>query len=304
MSSPTSKETPAAGGVTKSHPASIIVSKAKRNSQFAPLTLPTLDFSLTKGTNIPSPPATPSPIEEEDENGRQTPTFGGGPLSSHPTTPVGIMPGSFPPGTPTSTELKANRVLGRDPNNDKPIPFDLHGHGKTNGFNEPGTVTTSVSGRRNSTSSKSRGMKRLFSFRSFYNNSNASSADCFSGNGPTYDPTKLGRTSTAESIQQPFRPSSSLASNRPESPFTTTSNATGNVSPGLRKKRSSAWFSSTGRRKSGLFMIGRVDETMGNDEQRLGTGVSEKENREPPPTIPEVKADTEIGGEELFKNIN
>lgn len=50
-------------------------------------------------------------------------------------------------------------------------------------------------------------------------------------------------------------------------------------------------------------MIGRVDETMGGDD-RLDTGVSEKENRAPPPTIPEVKADTSIGGEELFKDIN
>ena len=58
-------------------------------------------------------------------------------------------------------------------------------------------------------------------------------------------------------------------------------------------------------------MIGRVDEngmTRNNrSDSAFGTlgadNESVKENREPPPTIPEVNADTEIGGEELFKDI-
>lgn len=92
--------------------------------------------------------------------------------------------------------------------------------------------------------------------------------------------------------------------------MTTTSKTTGSTSPGLKKKRSSgAWFSSAtgGRRKSGFFMVGRVDENgmMSNgrvDSMDHDTD-SMKENREPPPTIPEVQMDTDIGGEELFRNI-
>lgn len=74
-------------------------------------------------------------------------------------------------------------------------------------------------------------------------------------------------------------------------------------SPGLRKKRSSAFFSgSSSRRKSGLFIFGtRVDENGMIPEDSAME--SEKENMEPPPTIDEVVVDTNIGGEELFSDI-
>ncbi|KAF2097163.1 hypothetical protein NA57DRAFT_57763 [Rhizodiscina lignyota] len=289
--------------------------KPPKSNSFSPLELPSLDFSLTAGTDIPSPPATPPDNEADLNELGRSPTPGGGPLSSHPTTPV--MPGAFP-STPTSTELKANRVLGIDSNGRNRTPSG----GQSKGANFP-TIHTTIHGgnappnRRESTSKKSSGMKRLFSFRSLYSNSNSSStstsasADCFSG-GAAMGPS-LGRLNSMDSFSQPYRPASSVTSPslRPDSPFTTaSSNATGSKSPNLRKKRSSAWFGSSNRRKSALFMIGRVDENgmVGNSRPGTGEGTlaeteSQKENREPPPTIPEVKMDTELGGEDLFKSI-
>lgn len=65
------------------------------------LDLTPVDVSLTAGTNIPppefSPLSTTSPEPNSSHKKPRPPTAGGGPLSSHPTTPEDMMPGAFPP---------------------------------------------------------------------------------------------------------------------------------------------------------------------------------------------------------------
>lgn len=303
-------------------------------ANFKPLDLPSLDFSLTAGTNIPSPPATPTLQEESDEipDGHRlvrSPTPGGGPLSSHPTTPVVIgMPGAFPT-TPPATDLKANRVLGRNPNDgDKQahLPFPREASAAALPSAPPAMAGSTAPSRRSSIigiGGKGGSMRRLFSLRSLYSNSNASSTDCFSGgaNSSSHNlqhlsygghdapqPSRLARMSSSDSFAQPYRPASSMANGRPQSRMTDVSVGGDGKSPSLRSKsrRSSTFFGSgsigSARRKSGLFLFGgaRVDANGTIPED--GTE-AEKENREPPPTIQEVHVDTSIGGEELFRNI-
>jgi hypothetical protein len=87
---------------------------------------------------------------------------------------------------------------------------------------------------------------------------------------------------------------------RPTSPLSAidTASVNGDASPNnntLKHKRSNGWFNTaSGRRKSGMVVIGRLDERITPDK-----------NAPPPPSIPELNTfGTEaIGGEELFKNI-
>jgi hypothetical protein len=63
-------------------------------AKYTPLTLSPINFSLTDGTSIPAPPASP-PLTP------RLPTPNKGPLSSHPTAAT-TMPGAYPP-TPSAT---------------------------------------------------------------------------------------------------------------------------------------------------------------------------------------------------------
>ena len=65
-------------------------------AKYTPLTLSPINFSLTDGTSIPAPPASP-PLTP------RLPTPNKGPLSSHPTpSAAATMPGAYPP-TPSAT---------------------------------------------------------------------------------------------------------------------------------------------------------------------------------------------------------
>ncbi|XTI84594.1 hypothetical protein V2W45_1231620 [Cenococcum geophilum] len=64
-------------------------------AKYTPLTLSPINFSLTDGTSIPAPPASP-PLTP------RLPTPNKGPLSSHPTAAAATMPGAYPP-TPSAT---------------------------------------------------------------------------------------------------------------------------------------------------------------------------------------------------------
>lgn len=66
-------------------------------AKYTPLTLSPINFSLTDGTSIPAPPASPPSTP-------RLPTPSKGPLSSHPTpsAAAATMPGAYPP-TPSGT---------------------------------------------------------------------------------------------------------------------------------------------------------------------------------------------------------
>lgn len=68
-------------------------------AKYTPLTLSPINFSLTDGTSIPAPPASPPATP-------RLPTPSKGPLSSHPTpsaaAAAATMPGAYPP-TPSAT---------------------------------------------------------------------------------------------------------------------------------------------------------------------------------------------------------
>lgn len=86
---------------------------------------------------------------------------------------------------------------------------------------------------------------------------------------------------------------------RPGSPYTTDTALSAETS---HSRKNSGWFGSvSGRRKSQMYVVGRLDERLANSispEQNKATGP-------PPPAIPEFSLgkQLEMGGDDLFKNI-
>jgi hypothetical protein len=116
-------------------------------------------------------------------------------------------------------------------------------------------------------------------------------------------------------VRSPDTAKLSYDNSRPTSPLSATdaaqsveSDAAATTPITLKHKRSAGWFNSaTGRRKSNLFVIGRLDERIAQD-----TETSDQRKRKagpPPPAIPELESfgvgldGGEIGGAELFKDI-
>jgi hypothetical protein len=117
-------------------------------------------------------------------------------------------------------------------------------------------------------------------------------------------PKKLHKQST-HPITSPA-PKLSYDNSRPGSPLSTVEPAPSSEGDDsqntLKHKRSTGWFNSaSGRRKSNMYVVGRLDERI--------AGASEKKSGPPPPAIPELDSFAvgmdggEIGGEELFKDI-
>lgn len=73
-------------------------------------------------------------------------------------------------------------------------------------------------------------------------------------------------------------------------------------SPRLTRKKSASWF---GRRKSGMFMIGKVDEIVDISEpQQQYEPPSEQRPGPPAPTLPKPKAlGMKLDGDDMFRNI-
>ena len=130
-------------------------------------------------------------------------------------------------------------------------------------------------------------------------------------NGFVRSPSALG------SYGPQLKPSDDLTfSSRPGSPYTTATGETPTSPHSLTRKRSSGWFNSN-KRRSAMFLVGRVDEGSLLDDPASVTAALEQQkpvtNGPPPPTLPEfrqfrslngeLEAVHEMSAEDLFRNI-
>jgi hypothetical protein len=121
-------------------------------------------------------------------------------------------------------------------------------------------------------------------------------------------------------VTSPSAKKMSYDNSRPTSPLSdvdaavsseTEPTAAGDTPITLKHKRSAGWFNSTsGRRKSNLFVIGRLDERIAQDNDTAEkTAERKRKAGPPPPAIPELESFAvgmdggELGGAELFKDI-
>ncbi|KAF1987101.1 hypothetical protein K402DRAFT_404003 [Aulographum hederae CBS 113979] len=260
-----------------------------------------VEFSLTAGTDIPAPIETPPPLNTSDEIVRP-PTPGGGPLSSHPTTPV--PPGAFPESrTPSPANGKS-----RSQNNSLGV-----GNGNGNGIGNG-------SGNRNTDSltpiaspipvKRSSAIKRFLSFKSFIG---SSSSGASMKSSTSRRPSTATLTGSAAIPPSPTR----LGTSHTNGSFTS-------VGGTNLKRKSSGWFgSASSRRKSGFFVIGRVDEgqmldTTAQEGRENENQEGEVEKGPPAPTLPELgqlgafreegllsegSEGAGLGAEDMFKDI-
>lgn len=222
------------------------------------------NVSLTDGTDIPPPPRTPS---------KEPPTPGGGPLTSHPTTPEKI-PGAYPSSsssnkdsehdTPEKSQIDMDPTILRSATNDSSPP-------------PPPPQQQQIL-------RKPSGVRRLFSMSNLRTS--------FSGSRTSL---ALPRASTD------YRPSTSV-NDRPFTPSMSSTNSGSPVQPkqpyqsSLQRKRSGGgWF----KRKSSLLwmnndgVLDAVDEDREVDDAR---GAKRFKSAYSMPLLPEI---SELGGGEL-----
>ncbi|KAL9096689.1 MAG: hypothetical protein Q9165_001177 [Trypethelium subeluteriae] len=242
-----------------------------------------IDFSLTKGTSIPSPPATPPKQEPITRLPSRPPTPGRGPLNSHPTTPVDLD------NLPASPAASQNHTPAGSP---PPGPRARKGSNlRTSSYDmlspTTSTFTTTVSSpaastRPNVTPQNKRsllGLRRLSgAFDSnirydrteeHHNNShsNSNSPDDKAHETEVASPRPIRPFSPVGGFISSFKPrsrTSSLNTGTTSAAEDLASNASGSISGrqgyGLRKKKSGSWFR---RRMSGMPLgvgVETVDE--------------------------------------------
>lgn len=215
-----------------------------------------VDMSLTAGTSIPAPPA--SPPQSPGGLGARPPTPGGGPLSSHPTTPIEKSRWSPPTSTRPSLNTPPISVTDSPTLSSKKIQTDY--------FRPPLSPASANTQRRNST-----GVRKLLSLSSLRNSFSSS------------------RTSLALSTQQSntSHPSEPITHGikRPSSP-SIISSAPSQQPPQLRKRKSGSWF----RRKSAMFMVdedGMLDSVEESKQSRPATALPQMTGP-PAPRLPDV----------------
>ncbi|KAK1061455.1 hypothetical protein LTR74_011082 [Friedmanniomyces endolithicus] len=246
-----------------------------------------VDYSLTAGTNIPRP--LDSPPHSPAGSFARPPTSGGGPLTSHPTTPEDLyIPGAFPP-TP-EPELETNAKTSTSTATTK---------GRQDSFRTPlspiPTANTNLTipspdlpKRRPS------GMRKLLSLtslRSSFSSSRTSLQIPQSSNEPQYQPPYPQYNAR----KRPVSPSIASATASYYQPSIQSRAPQQQQRPALRSKKSGSWL----RRKSGMFlpsssnaaveddgMLDAVDENQRPDT-RDSKRLKESES-EPAPLLPEV----------------
>ncbi|KAK5128344.1 hypothetical protein LTR85_003012 [Meristemomyces frigidus] len=249
---------------------------------YMPLSIQPVNYSLTAGTNIPAPLDSPP---ESPASSVRPPTPGGGPLTSHPTTPetmAGAMPGAFPP-TPDPEK-------GSSP--DASTAMDNPWKPRADSFRTP--ISPASATQTQNTSSPSEPPRRpsgvrkllsLSSLRSSFNNSRTSLHTQHPNDAPNY----------TTGIKRPSSPS--IASTKASS-----FQHSYQQRPELRSKKSgSGWF----RRKSGMFMMNTEELDAVDENQRPDTRESKRlKESSPAPLLPEIGTfgGGEIGwDEQLFK---
>lgn len=239
-----------------------------------PMNMPCYD-----GTALATPPlsATSSPVAA------RPPTPGGGPLSSHPTTPISYGNTWSPPPTwstrpptpPSETTYS-------------PTPAS---HARKDSFRTPLSPASPNMQRRDST-----GARKLLSLTSLRNSFSSSRTSLSSYTTP--QPSKV----TPEQRQPPLK--------RPSSPSFSSTVSVGQPHPQLRKRKSGGWF----RRKSGLFLFETesqvLDAVQESAQSRPETRRTDTGSLSHAPSIPEVGSlrggrltGGSISGDDIFATI-
>ncbi len=228
-----------------------------------------INFSLTAGTSIPSPPDTPDAC---------SPTPGGGPLSSHPTTPLGSeldfgasSPNHFALDLPSSA-FETLPAAGSTPADGAALASPLSP--TSNPLSPTTTVHTSITA-----GGSRRSVRKFLGLRSF----SASAA------------------SSANAAGWPRPESAGMLGKRPSSPSVASSRM-----PSLRKRKSAGWF----RRSSSYFGSKAGDESKenvnaGSAQVNLDDEAGLKQMGPPPPTLPELAETLDGGslGSDMFQRI-
>lgn len=246
--------------------------------------------SLTVGTSIPAPSSSPplSPFA-------RPPTPGGGPLSSHPTTPIDLAHCWSPPfewssssnvHTPPKSSAESAVTSSTRTRNDS----------AQSTFRQPLTPASANTQRRDSSK-----VKRLLSLSSFRNSFSSSRTSLLlSTPPPSTDNTPEYTTNKIYTYQGTKRPSS-------PSIFDAESRSPVGRTPQLRKRKSG--FFGFSRRKSGLFMFDSVDDA---ENDRLDKGLEGNDNSPktaatttPAPMLPRVKGITNgaLDGDDIFATV-
>src|SRR5262249_12314556 len=122
-----------------------------------------------------------------------------------------------------------------------------------------------------------------------------SKKDHFNLNGSVRSPSALGSYGPQLKLSD-----DSTFSSRPGSPYTTATGETPTSPHSLTRKRSSGWFNSN-KRRSAMFLVGRLDEgTMLGDPASVAAALEQEKRvtkRPPPPTLPEFRQFSSLDGE-------
>ncbi|KAI9709727.1 MAG: hypothetical protein M1820_003129 [Bogoriella megaspora] len=283
-----------------------------------------IEFSLTKGTSIPSPPATPPKPEPITKLPSRPPTPGRGPLNSHPTTPVDLdnlpaSPAASQTHTPTTSPPPGMRA--RQDSKLRNSSYDML---NPSGSQVVTTVSSPVSSNRPRPQNKRSflGLRRLSgTFDSNIRYSNDEQAEHEESPRPSrpFSPVAgfIGGFKTRSRTSSFNTGTSTLATEDSSSP-------SGNR--GLRKKKSASWFK---KRMSGMPLgigVETVEEGQVNDKGDDMEVVSptstrdgfhqggyvtdlEKavdERRTPPPQLPDLGSgmgEGRFASEDLFGSI-
>ena len=211
-----------------------------------------IEFSLTQGTSIPSPPATPPKPEPITRLPSRPPTPGRGPLNSHPTTPVDLdnlpaSPAASKPHTPTASPPPG--IRSRKGNNLRNGSNDMFASTNSN-FTT--TVSSPATSQRPSIPQNKRsflGLRRLSG--AFDTNIRLSAEDSAAKNDDDTlaSPRPLRPFSPVGGLISSFKPRSRTSSLNTGTTGTADDAPLGGSVRGLRKKKSASWFR---RRMSGM----------------------------------------------------
>nr|OQO31122.1 hypothetical protein B0A51_02493 [Rachicladosporium sp. CCFEE 5018] len=202
------------------------------NTRASYLSLTPVNISLTAGTNIPtpdSPPPSPNYFPTITPYKSRPPTAGGGPLSSHPTTPEDTTPGAWPRTPEADTKPSHESTTRVD---------SLNPPRSTNSRIAPQS-SASPPPPRDMGPPPPRGPRRLFSLTSLRTSFSASRTS-LRPSTPAQQPTSLKR------------PSSPTTSFAPSTTPSYTSTLPNQSRP--QRTKSGSWF----RRKSGMFGLNDV----------------------------------------------
>ncbi|KAK4993708.1 hypothetical protein LTR50_000319 [Elasticomyces elasticus] len=245
-----------------------------RPSQTFFLSLTPVNVSLTAGTSIPAPPDSP-PLSclRSYSNIARPPTPGGGPLSSHPTSPIDAFSddymtlGSFPP-TPDASISSRKTSTAISPSRQDSVRPATSPVGSTRAQTRPPTSPSPLPPQQPPPPPASRhqlrrpgSVRKLLSLRSLRNS--------FIG----IDRLQPSLAPPEPIIHHHPDPTHLVPDcHPPKRPYSPNPTADDSTRPQLRKKKPAGWF----RRKSGLFMFDADGEVRGVEHVQISAPILEK----------------------------